>query len=79
MPNDSKKIVLEIYDAQDSDGLGEESMSRSNISEVDEDDDDKVFYTKIGRTELPIDKILTNLLIQETVKLFQINFVCRNT
>jgi hypothetical protein len=71
MPNDSKKLILEIYDAQDSEGLGndgEDSLnitdrSRSQISEVEEDDDDKVFYTKIGRTELPIDKILTNLLI----------------
>ena len=31
----------------------------------DFDDDDKIFYTKIGKTELLIDKILSNLLDNE--------------
>lgn len=58
-------MIIEIYDAKDSDGvnpdMGEDSLNMTDRSEID--DDDKVFYTKIGKTELPIDKILTNLLV----------------
>lgn len=33
------------------------------MSEID--DDDKVFYTRIGRAELSIDKVLTNILMND--------------
>ena len=36
-------------------------MNRTERSEFD--DDDKILYTKIGRTELKIDKILKQLLV----------------
>jgi hypothetical protein len=28
-------------------------------------DEDKILYTKIGKTEIQIDKVLTNLLVQD--------------
>jgi len=33
-------------------------------SEMD-DDDDKVLYPKIGKTEITIDKVLSNLLVND--------------
>jgi hypothetical protein len=37
----------------------------NNTNRSDFDDDDKIFYTKIGKTEISIDKILSNLLVNE--------------
>jgi hypothetical protein len=42
-----------------------------------DNDDDKVLYNKIGKTEIQIDKVLTNLLVTE-VSLVQ-NHTNRNT
>ena len=39
----------------------------------DFDDEDKVFYTPIGKTELQIDKILQNLLVTDVTHDFIIN------
>jgi hypothetical protein len=39
-------------------------MSVTNKSEMD-DDDDKVLFPKIGKTEITIDKVLSNLLVDE--------------
>ncbi|CDW77156.1 UNKNOWN [Stylonychia lemnae] len=33
-----------------------------------ENDDDKIFYTKIGKTEILIDKVLQNLLVQDELE-----------
>ena len=56
IPDDAKKIILEFYDAQDSDALGEDDLNLTERSDFD--DEDKVMHTFIGRTELNIDKIL---------------------
>ena len=55
-----------MYDASNS----EEALnadfddSRTMKSEM-EDDDDKVLYPKIGKTEITIDKLLSNLLVND--------------
>ncbi len=63
-------MIIEIYDAQDSDYATnpgtEDDLNQTERSE--QDDEDKILYTKIGKTEILIDKILTNLLIQEVRK-----------
>jgi hypothetical protein len=44
-------------------------------SEMD-DDDDKVLYPKIGKTEITIDKVLSNLLVNEVGFTYSIkNFI----
>lgn len=67
IPDDSvKKLIVEVYDAQDSDNSAALHDSDNNVTDKsDFDDDDKIFYTKIGKTELNIDKILANLLDNE--------------
>jgi hypothetical protein len=35
-----------------------------------ENDEDKIFYTKIGKTEIQVDKVLTNLLNFEVRLMF---------
>lgn len=66
IPSDASKIIIELYDASNS----EEALnadfddSRTMKSEM-EDDDDKVLYPKIGKTEITIDKVLSNLLVND--------------
>lgn len=67
MPRDARKIVIEVYDAQDSENLQkelEEDLNSTDRSDF-EVDEDRVFYTKVGKTEIVIDKVLQNLLIHE--------------
>lgn len=39
-----------------------------------DDDDDKVLYPKIGKTEITIDKVLSNLLVNDVKLIININF-----
>lgn len=52
-----------MFDASDSESRShyDDNISYADKSEID--DDDKVLYTKIGRTEISIDKVLSNLLV----------------
>ena len=68
MDKEARKVIIEVYDAQDSEisvNTGTENDDLSNTAKSDFDDDDKIFFTKIGRTEITVDKILTMLLINE--------------
>jgi len=65
IPEDARKLVIELYDAQDSDNSVGQDDDHNVTDRSDFDDDDKIFYTKIGKTELLIDKILSNLLDNE--------------
>ena len=66
VPKDSKKIIIEIYDAYDQNTIqkdfDEDEMNITDRSDF-EVDEDKILYTKIGKTEINIDKVLTNLLV----------------
>jgi hypothetical protein len=70
IPLEAKKIAIEVYDCQDSDsvqyedggGGGDDTLLDQSDLETDED---KILYTMIGKTEIPIDKVLTNLLTNE--------------
>lgn len=68
MPSNAKKIIIEVYDAQDSENLQKE-LENDELNSTDrsdfEVDEDKIFYTKIGKTEILIDKVLQNLLVQD--------------
>eukprot|EP00347_Sterkiella_histriomuscorum_P021806 403332703 len=68
MPKDAKKIIIEVFDAQDSENLQKE-LEQDDLNSTDrsdfEVDEDKIFYSKIGKTEIIIDKALQNLLVQE--------------
>lgn len=68
LPVEAKKIVVEVYDAQDSDSvhgeLNEEDLNMTDRSDL-ETDEDKIFYTRIGRTETQVDKVLAQLLVSE--------------
>ena len=68
IPDDAKKIIIELYDASDSTIEEKDEISQSERSEPD--DEDKIFYNKIGKTELLIDKVLQNLLNQEVTIIF---------
>ena len=60
----SQKLIFEIYDASDSDAAAK-SISYDQMdasSRSDFDDEDKIFFKKIGKTEIAVDKILQNLL-----------------
>ena len=54
LPVEAKKLVIEIYDAQDSEvsvnANEEDDVNTTNRSDFD--DEDKIFYTKIGKTEV---------------------------
>ena len=66
LPDDGKKLILEFYNAVDSDsfdGGHSENNDRSNLTVNTIDDTDKEQYVKIGRTEVAIDKIIQNLLV----------------
>lgn len=69
MPADAKKIKIVIYDCQDSETTQTREFDEDelNITERSdfENDEDKVLYNKIGKTEIQIDKVLTNLLVTE--------------
>jgi hypothetical protein len=68
IPDDAKKFIIEIYDAQDSESTGgrDYEIDDMNLTDRSEfEDDDKILYTKIGKTEIPIDKVLSNLLVVE--------------
>ena len=77
MPERSSKIQIEIYDAQDSDYANDNFQQSTLFDELDEDDtinrthrsdyddEDKILYTKIGMTEIKIDKILKHLLLDD--------------
>lgn len=62
LPVDARRIVVEVFDAQDGDSkeLGED-LNMTDRSDL-ENDEDKLFYTKIGKTEIQIDRVLTQLL-----------------
>lgn len=69
MPSNAKKLIIEFYDASDSNpqnNFNEEDFNSTDRSEFD--DDDKIFYTKIGKTEVLVDKILQNLLVSKVIK-----------
>lgn len=52
--------MIEIYDAQDSEaGKVDDSITEKS----DIDDEDKVLFQLIGKTEISIDKVLSNLLV----------------
>jgi hypothetical protein len=66
LPDDGKKLILEFYNAVDSDsfdGGHSENNDRSNLTVNTIDDTDKEQYVSIGRTEVTVDKILQNLLV----------------
>ena len=44
-------------------GGGDDDMNTTERSDFD--DEDKIFYNKIGKTEIQIDKILSNLLVSD--------------
>ena len=58
-----------MYDASNSEEAQNTDFddSRTMKSEM-EDDDDKVMYPKIGKTEITIDKVLSNLLVNDVSK-----------
>lgn len=60
-----------MYDASNSEEAQNTDFddSRTMKSEM-EDDDDKVMYPKIGKTEITIDKVLSNLLVNDVSKVF---------
>lgn len=68
IPLDAKKLVIEVYDASDSDTINNE-LEADDLNITDrsdlENDDDKILYTKIGKTEIMVDKVLSNLLTTE--------------
>ena len=70
IPNDAKKIVVELYDASDSEtkDMDQDDVS---LSQRSLDDEDKILYNKIGRTEMAIDKVLSNLLVVEEYATFR--------
>lgn len=91
IPIDAKKIIIEVYDAQDSESaykdLDKDDLDSTDRSEF-EADEDKILYTKIGKTEIPIDKVLSNLLtievnndvkfiIYRNIQLKEISFIKR--
>lgn len=59
-----------MYDASNSEEAQNTDFddSRTMKSEM-EDDDDKVMYPKIGKTEITIDKVLSNLLVNDVRKI----------
>lgn len=64
LPEDGKKLILEVYNAVDSDSFdGAHSEDRSNLTVNTIEDTDKDQYVRIGRTEIAIDKIIQNLLV----------------
>ncbi len=74
---DSKKIMIELYDTSESESrsqYGDDNISYADRSEID--DDDKVLYTKLGKTEISIDKVLSNLLVLEEYAAYR-NIVLR--
>ena len=81
MPSDAKKIKIVMYDCQDSETTQTRDIDEDDLNLTDrtdfDNDDDKVLYNKIGKTEIQIDKVLTNLLVTE-VSLFQ-DDITRNT
>ena len=81
MPSDAKKIKIVMYDCQDSETTQTRDIDEDDLNLTDrtdfDNDDDKVLYNKIGKTEIQIDKVLTNLLVTE-VSLEQ-NHKNRNT
>lgn len=81
MPSDAKKIKIVMYDCQDSETTQTRDIDEDDLNLTDrtdfDNDDDKVLYNKIGKTEIQIDKVLTNLLVTE-VSLVQ-NHTNRNT
>ena len=81
MPSDAKKIKIVMYDCQDSETTQTRDIDEDDLNLTDrtdfDNDDDKVLYNKIGKTEIQIDKVLTNLLVTE-VSLVQ-NYTNRNT
>ena len=62
MPDNPRKLKIEFYDAQDSDNANQNDNDMNMTDRSDFDDEDKIFYTLIGKTELSVDKILANLL-----------------
>ena len=69
IPTDAKKVMIEIYDCQDSaveSAKAEDSIDDLNLTERSEfEDDDKILFSKIGKSEIAIDKVLSNLLVNQ--------------
>ena len=64
--DEAKKIILDFYNAVDSESFdagGQSETDRSNITVQTIDDNDKENYIKIGRTQISVDKIIQNLLV----------------
>ena len=61
--------MIEIYDCQDSaveSAKAEDSIDDLNLTERSEfEDDDKILFSKIGKSEIAIDKVLSNLLVNQ--------------
>ena len=63
-----------MYDCQDTDTTtnNNDDLDDLNLTERSEfDDDDKILFTKIGTSEIPIDKVLSNLLVVEEYATFR--------
>lgn len=61
LPSDAEKIIIEFFDCSDTDMALGNTHEMSQLEE--EDDEDKVLFSYIGRSEIAVDKILTNLLV----------------
>lgn len=69
LPADAKKIIVEFYDAYNSQSFEQDDLS--SIDRESEFDDDKIQHIRVGRTELSIDKILQNLIVIEEYLAFR--------
>lgn len=79
IPLDAKKIRVEVFDCQDSESVHYETLGEEDLDQSDmETDEDKILYTQIGKTEIPIDKVLSNLLTTNVIIYHRLNFI-RNT
>lgn len=63
IPSDANKIILEFYDTQNTSAADLAQLETSFVSESEPDDEDKKLFTKIGRTEISVDKVLSKLLV----------------
>lgn len=62
----SKKVVVELYDATDCDFTQiDDNLRRSNLEETleQEDDEDKVLYNFIGKASLSIDEVIKQIIV----------------
>ena len=65
----AQKLAFELYDAQDSE-FGQDMGDELNMTDKSElDDDDKLLYNIIGKSEIQLEKIFTNLLTNDVLSI----------